>query len=184
MQVMGIRVVTVEVGSVGAPSKFAWVGFDAPAREVLMSGNDPQTAVSALVAGLAWGGQAVLLWESPLSVPVPPGQEEGWRMLGKAGDAEGGRPWSADAGAGVLATGLAQGTRMLRQLAAAVPGLSATTQPDPWRSGVAQLLLAEAFVSAPGKPVPLSASQDAADAAAAGLALVELLDAPEPLAPN
>jgi hypothetical protein len=44
------------------------------------------------------------------------------------------------------------------------------------------LLLAEAFVSGTGKPMPVSASQHAADAAAAGLALVDLLDGPEPLA--
>ncbi|MGE5290659.1 MAG: hypothetical protein ACM3ML_26405 [Micromonosporaceae bacterium] len=179
---MGIRVVAVDVGSVGPPSKFAWAGFDAPTREVLLSGDDPQTAVSALVAGLAWGGQAALLLESPLSVPVPSGQEDAWRWLGRARDGEGNRPWSAGAGAGVLATGLAQGAWMMRQLAEAVPGLTATTQPDLWRSGAAQLLLAEAFVSASGKPVPLPASQDAADAAAAGGALVELLDAPGPLA--
>jgi hypothetical protein len=182
MQAMGIRVVAVDVGSVGPRSKFAWAGFDVPSREALLSGNDPQTAVSALVAGLAWGGQAALLLESPLSVPVPAGQEDGWRRLGRAREGERNRPWSAGAGAGVLATGLAQGAWMMRQLAEAVPGLTATTQPDPWRSGAAPLLLAEAFVSAADKPVPLPAGQDAADAAAAGRALVELLDAPGPLA--
>ncbi len=161
--------VAVDVGSVGPPSKFGWAAYDVPAREVLMSGDDPQTAVSALIAGLAWGGQAVLLLESPLSVPVPAGDEEGWRLLGKARAGEGNRPWSAGAGAGALATGLAQGAWMLGQLAAAVPGLSATTQPDSWRSGVAR------------KPLPVSASQHAADAVVAGLALVELLDGPEPL---
>lgn len=81
-------------------------GFDAPARELCGSGNDPQTAVSALVAGLAWAGQAALLLESPLSVPVP-ADDDGWRLLGKARTGEGNRPWSAGAGAGVLATGLA-----------------------------------------------------------------------------
>ncbi len=180
MQAMGIRVVAVDIGSVRPPTKFAWAGFDPPAREVAASGNNPQTAVSALADGLARGEQAVLLLESPLSVPIPSGQEEGWRLLGKARNGEGNRPWSAGAGAGALATALAQGSWMLRQLAEAVPSLSATTQPDLWRAGEAQLLLAEAFVSGPGKPVPLSAGQHAADAAAAGLALVELLDASEP----
>ncbi len=175
MHVMGIRVVAADAGSVRPPSNFAWAAFDAPAREVVASGNDPQTAVSALVGGLAWGRQAVLLLESPLSVPALPGQE-GSRLPGKARGREGNRPRSAGTGAGVLATGQDQGAWILRQLAEAVPGLSATTQPDPWYGGVARLLLAEAFVAGPGTPVPLSAGQDAAEAAAAGLALVELLD--------
>ena len=87
----------------------------------------------------------------------------------------------AGAGAGALATGLAQGAWMLRQLAVAVPGLTATTQPGYWRRGHAPLLLAEAFITAAGKPEPLPAGQHAADAAAAGLALVELLDSPRTL---
>jgi hypothetical protein len=41
--------------------------------------------------------------------------------------------------------------------------------------------LAEAFITAAGKPEPLPAGQHAADAAAAGLAPVELLDSPETL---
>jgi hypothetical protein len=71
---------------------------------------------------------------------------------------------------------------MLRRLAEALPALSATTQPDLWQAGTARLLLAEAFVSARGKPAPGAAGQHAADAAAAGLALVRLLDAAGPLA--
>jgi hypothetical protein len=97
MQTMGIRVVAVDVGSVGPPSKVAWAAFEPPAREAVMSGNDPQSAVSAVVAGLAWGGQAALLLESPLSVPVPPGQADGWRLVGKARAGEGNRAWLASA---------------------------------------------------------------------------------------
>jgi hypothetical protein len=70
---------------------------------------------------------------------------------------------------------------MLRQLAVTVPGLVATTQPGSWRRGAAQLLLAETFITADGKPEPLPAGQHAADAAAAGLAFVELLDNPQTL---
>jgi hypothetical protein len=70
---------------------------------------------------------------------------------------------------------------MLRRLAATVAGVTATTQPGSWRRGGAQLLLAEAFITAAGKPEPLPAGQHATDAAAAGLALVELLDSPETL---
>jgi hypothetical protein len=39
--VMGIRVVAVDIGAVGPPSKFAWAEFEAPGREVLAAGHDP-----------------------------------------------------------------------------------------------------------------------------------------------
>ena len=116
-----------------------------------------------------------MLLEAPMSVPVPDGQPDAWRALGKARNGEGNRPWSAGAGAAAWATGLAQGAWMLRQLAVMVPGLAVTTRPGSWRHGGAQLLLAEAFITAAGKPEPLPAGQDAADAAAAGLALAEPL---------
>jgi hypothetical protein len=114
---MGIRVVAVDIGSVGPYSKFAWAAFDAPERQVMAAGTDPETAVSALVPGLLSGAEAALLLEAPMSVPVPDGQSDAWRALGKARNEEGNRPWSAGAGAATLATGLAQGAWMLRQLA-------------------------------------------------------------------
>jgi|SRR5215467_854212 len=173
---MGTRVVAVDIGSVRPPSNFAWAAFDAPARDLIRVGEDPEEAVSVLAPGLLAGAQAALLLEAPMAVPVPGTKSDAWRRLGKARDGEGNRPWSAGAGAGALATGLAQGAWMLCQLAATVPGLTATTQPGLWLRGGAQLLLAEAFITAAGKPEPLPAGQHAADAVAAGLALVELLD--------
>ena len=71
---------------------------------------------------------------------------------------------------------------MLRQFAVTVPGLAVTTQVEAWQRGGAQLLLAEAFITAAGKPGPMSAGQHAADAAAAGLALLDTLDGPAPVA--
>jgi hypothetical protein len=159
MRAMGIRVVAVDAGSVRPPARFAWAAFAPPARAAIRSGNDPRSAVSAVVAGLAWGGQAALLLASPPPDPVP-------------------------AEAGVLATGPAPGAWMLSQLAAAVPGLSATTQPDQWQASASPLLLAEASVPGSGKPGPRSAVQAAADAEAAGLALVDLLNTSAPLAPS
>jgi hypothetical protein len=70
---------------------------------------------------------------------------------------------------------------MLGQLGITVPGLAATTRPRTWRRGDAQLL-AEAFITASGKPEPLPAGQHAADAVAAELALVEVLDSSAPIA--
>jgi hypothetical protein len=50
-----------------------------------------------------------------------------------------------------------------------------------WPDGGARLLPDEAFITAAGQPEPLPAGQDAADAAAAGLTLAELLDGSAPL---
>jgi hypothetical protein len=97
----------------------AWAAFDAPRRDLVKDGEDPESAVSALVPGLLAGTQAALLLEASMSVPVPVGQPGAWCALGKARRGERNRPWSAGAGAGVLATGLAQGAWMLRQLAPA-----------------------------------------------------------------
>jgi hypothetical protein len=174
-------VVAVDIGSVVPPSKFAWAAFDAPGRDLVSDGEDPESAVSALVPGLLAGGQAVLLVEAPMSIRVLGDQRDAWRGLGKARHGERNRPWSAGAGAGALATGLAQGGWMLSRLAALVSGLAVTTQFEAWQPGGAQLLLAEAFITAAGKPEPLAASQHAADAAAAGLALLETLDSPTAL---
>ena len=95
---MGIRVVAVDIGSVRPSSKFAWAAFDAPGRDLIAVGTDPETAVSALAPGLLAGAQAALLLEAPMSVPVPDGQPGAWGRLGKARDGEGNRPWSAGAG--------------------------------------------------------------------------------------
>jgi hypothetical protein len=130
---MGARVVAVDIGSVGPPSKFAWAAFDAPVRDLVKDGTDPESAVSALVPGLLAGDQAALLLEAPMSVPVPGGQPGAWRGLGKARHGERNRPWSAGAGTGALATGLAQGAWMLRQIAATAPGLTVTTQAGDWQ---------------------------------------------------
>jgi hypothetical protein len=178
---MGVCVMAVDIGSVRPPSNFAWAAFDAPGRDLVSSGTDPESAVSALVPGLRAGTQAALLLEAPMSVPVPDGQPDAWHGLGKARGGERNRPWSAGGGAGALATGLAQGAWMLRQLAVSVPMLAATTQAGRWRHGDAQLLLAEAFITASGKPEPLPEGQHAADARAAGLAFVEVLASPAPL---
>jgi hypothetical protein len=82
---MGIRVVAVDIGSVGSSSKFAWAAFDAPGRGLIEAGTDPETAVSALAPGLLAGVQAALLLEAPMSVPVPDGQPGAWRRLGRRG---------------------------------------------------------------------------------------------------
>lgn len=106
---MATRVVAVDIGSVRPPSKFVWAAFDAPGRDVIGTGEDPGTAVSVLASGLFAGALAALLLEAPMAVPVPGRELDVWRGLGKARYGEGDRQWSAGAGPGALATGLAQG---------------------------------------------------------------------------
>jgi len=89
---MGSRVVAMDVGSVRPPSRFAWAGFEAPVLDPVAEGSDPESAVDAVVTGLAGNGRAVLLVESPMAVPVP--GTGGWLSLGKARRGEGNRPWS------------------------------------------------------------------------------------------
>ena len=133
---MSIRVVAVDIGSVGPSSKFAWAAFDAPGRDLIADGTDPETAVSALASGLLAGARAALLLEAPMSVPVPDGRPGAWRSLGKARKGEGDRPWSAGAGASAMATGLAQGAWMLRQLASTVPGWARRPGQNPGSTAV------------------------------------------------
>lgn len=179
---MRIRVVAVDVGSVKRPSRFAWAAFDTPQRSAVAGGQDPESAVQAVLHGLRSGHRVALLFEAPVSIPVPPVQHDQWSLLGRARSGEGNRPWSAGAGAAVIATGLAQGAWMLGRLALAEPDLVATTQPAVWANGGGRLLLAEAFVSGAGKPVSLPPDQHAADATAAALALIDRLDAGEDVA--
>jgi hypothetical protein len=168
------RVVAVDIGSVRTPSRFAWAAYDAPGLAPIAVGNNPEAVADVVAAGIADGWRAALLLEAPMAVPVP--DVVGWRSLGTARSGEGNRAWSAGAGAGVLATGLAQTAWILQAVAGHRVPLTVTTQADRWRRGQARLLLAEAFVSGTGKPVPVSGDQHVADAAAAGKEFVRRLD--------
>ena len=42
----------IDIGSVRPPSKFAWTTFDAPGRNLINTGEDPEEAVRALAPGL------------------------------------------------------------------------------------------------------------------------------------
>jgi hypothetical protein len=122
----------------------------------------------------------VLPLQAPIAVPIPGGRAErgaGWVRRGTESATGPGRRGQALAR---WAAGLVQGGRMPGQLGITVPGLAATTQPRTWR-GDAQLL-AEAFITASGKPEPPPAGQHAADAVAAELALAGVLDSSAPIA--
>src|SRR5690242_19289171 len=77
---VGVRVVAVDVGSVGPPSRFAWVALDACGTTPTAGGVDPASAVDAIVAGLVRGDRVAVLLESPMAFPVP----GDWQALGKA----------------------------------------------------------------------------------------------------
>ncbi|MFF7474574.1 hypothetical protein [Streptomyces sp. NPDC008092] len=165
-----MQVVGVDIGSV-KQSNFAWAAVDSPELPAVSYGDDPEGAVQALVWSLDEDGRAVLAVEAPMAVPVPAPNSDEWRWLGRARTGEGNRPWSAGAGAGALATGVAQTAWMLSRLRALVPQVTVTTQTERFTAGHAHLLLAEAFVSAAGKPVTVvAADQHAADAEAAARA--------------
>lgn len=168
---MRARVVGVDVGSV-ALGRFAWAAVDVPSATLAAHGGDPETAVRALAEGLASGGRAALVLEAPTAVPVP----ADWPDLGRARAGEGNRPWSAGAGSGVLATGVAQAAWLLARLGDVLPGTAVTTRTDRWLAPDGpRLLLAEALVSGPGKPAPSAAGPHAADAEAAARSLAERL---------
>jgi hypothetical protein len=82
---MGIRVVAVDIGSLGSSSESAWAVFDDPRCALIVNGIDPEAAVSALTPGLLAGGQVALLLE-PVSVPVPDSQPVGVAQPGKGAD--------------------------------------------------------------------------------------------------
>lgn len=68
---MGPQVVAVDIASIKSPSKFAWAAFGVPGRDPIAEGKDPNSATKCLAAGLVDNRQAVLLLESPMSVPDP-----------------------------------------------------------------------------------------------------------------
>ena len=168
---MSSRVVAVDVGSVR--KNFAWAGLDLPGRRpVGEGGRHPEGAALAALEALDERISVALGFEAPLMVPVSPvGPVDAWMTLGQARQGETvdgrSRPWSAGAGSGALATGLAQLAWVLERIGSALPGLRCTTRPELWLDGEAELFVWEAFVSGTGKPIPSEITQHAADAAAA-----------------
>jgi len=145
-------VIVVDIGSVKT-SRFGWAAF-AEDGDGPVTGDNPESCVDELASSLGAGSLVALLFEAPMAVPVP-SAATGWRGLGSALVGEGNRAWSAGAGSGALATGLAQGAWILGELAATRPTTTVTTQVTGWHMKLAQLLLAEAFVSGDAKPIPV-----------------------------
>jgi hypothetical protein len=167
-----IQVFGVDVGSVRRKGGFSWASADASQR----GQDDPSQLGDAVVSAIDTGRQVALAFECPLSVPVPAVDGTGWTDLGRARAGEGNRSWSAGAGTGALATGLVQLAWLLHHVAArAGREVRATTQPNAFLAGRANLLLAEAMVTSDGKPEPVDGHQDHADALAAARRLEEMV---------
>ena len=140
------RVIAIDVGSVRS-GKYAWAALDVEAPGCLAaptSGQDPPGTLKAVLESLDENRPTVLAWEAPGSVPIP--ETSDWAELGRPRLGEGSRPWSASAGATVLATGLAQAGWLCRAIAVARDGSLCTTSVPRWRAQ-GGILLAEAFVS-------------------------------------
>lgn len=143
-------VYAVDVGSV-KQGNFAWASSARPGDRHM------ETLIAAINADLAASRAVALGFESPLWIPIADDPDQ----LTCARRGEGNRPWSAGAGCGALATGLAQSTWVLGRLRRASP--TATAYLD-WSSFAnaegPRLLLWEAFVS--GKTKGVDHEHDAA----------------------
>lgn len=170
-------VIGVDVGSVRRKGGFAWSSADASAH----GEDDPSVLGATIVDALGARRSVAVAFESPLSVPVPGTEDGAWQELGRARKGEGNRSWSAGAGAGSLATGIVQLAWLLSYLRCqAREAPRVTTSVQRWKAGEADLLIAEAMVTSDGKPEPVDAPQDHADALAAAKRLGEILsDSPE-----
>jgi hypothetical protein len=93
------------------------------------------------------GCPAALGFEAPLFVPIRDKAHE----LTNARKGEGGRPWSASAGATVLTVALPVVTYTLSKLCTRIEGYEASLDWKSWGAGANELLVWEAFVSGSSK---------------------------------
>lgn len=152
-----LAICCADVGSVRGPNKkFGWADRvlrdDGPPMRTGEGGSDALKAFASVVAGhLAAGTPVALGFECPLFVPVPADPHAlGAPRVGEK-TAKGARPWSAAAGASVLATGLVQAAWILRYLRENRPEALATFDWAAFSGGRAQLFLWEAFISGEAK---------------------------------
>jgi hypothetical protein len=137
-----------DIGSIKS-GKFGWAHADHPTGEVERHRGSGEIAelADAVAADLEGGLAVALGFECPLFVPVP----EDHCRLGAGRVNEGGRAWSAQAGAFVLAAGLAQVSWLLGELRQHAGGAALYVD---WADFVAAgrgLFIWEAFVSGSAK---------------------------------
>ncbi|MFX0199654.1 MAG: hypothetical protein ACFFCW_26320 [Candidatus Hodarchaeota archaeon] len=135
-----------DVGSIKT-GRFGWAAALRPGAE-LESGSDISALCSRVAYCLEHGQKVALGFECPLFVPVPRNPHD----LTRARSGEGNRPWSAGAGAAVLATGLTETVWILSKVR------SSLSTPPPaflswaeFQQSTNGLFLWEAFVTASAK---------------------------------
>jgi hypothetical protein len=156
----------VYVADAGSVSKenFHWVS----SRNITESSLDPRRLAEAVAQDLSSGTRVALGYESPLFVPVNPDPNSlGCARDGECQEATGNRPFTAGAGAAVLATGIQSLAWVLREIKRLAPNVIASTRWDDFFAGTCQLFVWEAFVSGSEKAYPPSHAGDAALAIAA-----------------
>jgi hypothetical protein len=156
----------IYVADAGSVSKdnFHWVS----SRNIETSALDPRGLAEAIANDLNSGNKVALGYESPLFVPADADPDSlGRARSGECQQATGNRPFTAGAGAAVLATGIQSLAWVLRETKKLAPNATASTRWDDFRGGACQLFVWEAFVSGSEKAYPPSHSGDAALAIAA-----------------
>ena len=127
---------------VGSRLKLPWFRIGASGTR---AGADLDDLATALRSDLQSGAQVALGFEAPLWIPRAHASLE----IGRARRGEGNRPWSAGAGAAVLAYAVQQATFVLSAIH--VGRRTATLDSRRWLDGDVDLLVWEAFVSGSGK---------------------------------
>jgi hypothetical protein len=140
-------VYAVDVGSVPR-GRFGWARCDVPdAVDPKAQETEIEVLVERISSDLTAERPVALGFECPLFVPVPKNP----RNLGKARTQEANRAWSAGAGSGALATGIAQSAWILRSLRERHGDVSAHLSWERFCRSGSGLFLWEAFVTAGAK---------------------------------
>jgi len=156
-------VYVVDAGSV-ARGNFHWVS----SRNFTVSSSDPNGLAKAIADDLNQGSRVALGYESPLFVPLDADPRQlGLARRGECQPETGNRPFSAAAGATVLATGIQSLAWILSEVKRLAPNASATTRWSDFQRGGDELFVWEVFVSGSEKAFPASHAGDAALAIAA-----------------
>lgn len=132
---------------VGSPAKIGW----ATSRNESGCGHlDP--LIDIVAAQLASGKKVALGFEAPCWIPR--GRPLNRITANRGGiEARMSRPWSAGAGCGSLAAGIANAAWVFEALLSRCGAVTATVRPDSLLTGKADLLVWEAFVSGKLKAV-------------------------------